>query len=584
MQASFLLFWKQMNEESLCEMDAIKFFCQYPMLQHNYELKSLTNKFLNEALSLSLLLNKQIGYQHNLYLYCAQEKLISITTNVQNEQFILFPRLKPQTIENLVIPPKHNCLACLLKKCQLIKNSHSTLEKINGKCNLAMWFKLALDYMSLHQIPIQTKVYKQKENDDHIVEIIFQNVTYVLDYHSHQVCLKVKNKLLTHFYNTFDLSNAKIIYKTGKSSIKQVKHNTERAVIIKTMKELQPKIYAQSLAFITRLDHPNLNIPYVVSYENNTVEMIMEQMSYTLKEFNTIGAGLHYSNHLKNKLFVLLEVAHGLNYMHRSGFVHRDIKSENVMVNYDYVRDTITGVKIIDFDLSLDVVNNKRYSTWVGTYGYMAPEIKDRCVNINLFKTDVYSFGVLIANFISNSRHYELTKFKHFTANNKAYHPNTLKQLYELCFQCTNVIPEERPDFSWIVKFLLNMYFTEINSNMEFFLKSNCLKFVFQNDAPFDGNEHFVLRNIIEYPESEAINIVQQFPKIIHCKDLNNNTLLHYAVFKNYHHLIRCLCEQNHISSSIVNNQNNSPITIAEHFEQSTAADILKNIPLLEKT
>jgi serine/threonine protein kinase len=84
----------------------------------------------------------------------------------------------------------------------------------------------------------------------------------------------------------------------------------------------------------------------------------------------------------------LAQIVRGLNALHRTGRVHRDVKPSNVMV-------TAEGqVKILDFGLVLDVYDIAGESDVVGTIAYMAPE---QTLSGQLSPAaDWYSLGVIL--------------------------------------------------------------------------------------------------------------------------------------------------------------------------------------------
>ena len=84
----------------------------------------------------------------------------------------------------------------------------------------------------------------------------------------------------------------------------------------------------------------------------------------------------------------------GLKYIHSKGLIHRDIKSDNLML------DNNMNIKIGDLGVST-LFKDKGYftnftelkckNTYVGTFCYMAPEIKEEKPYNE--KIDVYSMG-----------------------------------------------------------------------------------------------------------------------------------------------------------------------------------------------
>eukprot|EP00621_Florenciella_sp_RCC1693_P006269 CAMPEP_0182546090 /NCGR_PEP_ID=MMETSP1323-20130603/35501_1 /TAXON_ID=236787 /ORGANISM="Florenciella parvula, Strain RCC1693" /LENGTH=196 /DNA_ID=CAMNT_0024757283 /DNA_START=222 /DNA_END=808 /DNA_ORIENTATION=- len=90
-----------------------------------------------------------------------------------------------------------------------------------------------------------------------------------------------------------------------------------------------------------------------------------------LGDHSTLGAGF------ENSVVIFAHVCEALSFMHGHGYAHRDIKSENVLVEYDPMPDglfLITGVKVIDLGLACAVNDEMTRRESCGSRGFMAPE------------------------------------------------------------------------------------------------------------------------------------------------------------------------------------------------------------------
>lgn len=83
-----------------------------------------------------------------------------------------------------------------------------------------------------------------------------------------------------------------------------------------------------------------------------------------------------------------LDVARGMSYLHSQGIIHRDLKSENILVGEDL------SVKVADFGISCLEFQSGSGKGFTSTYRWMAPEmIKGKN---HTRKVDVYSFGIVL--------------------------------------------------------------------------------------------------------------------------------------------------------------------------------------------
>jgi TolB-like protein/Tfp pilus assembly protein PilF/predicted Ser/Thr protein kinase len=134
------------------------------------------------------------------------------------------------------------------------------------------------------------------------------------------------------------------------------------------------------------LDHPNICTVYEFdeAEEKTFISMAyVEGLSLTKK----LESG---PLELDEALRIALQVAEGLRKAHKSGVVHRDIKSANIMVTKE------DQAKIMDFGLARMTGTTllTQEGTTMGTIAYMSPEQAQGEVVDH--RTDIWSFGVVL--------------------------------------------------------------------------------------------------------------------------------------------------------------------------------------------
>ena len=86
--------------------------------------------------------------------------------------------------------------------------------------------------------------------------------------------------------------------------------------------------------------------------------------------------------------YICREILKGISWIHKNNRVHRDIKLENILYNFN------GDIKISDFGVSTQLtIERELMATIVGTPTYMAPEIIEG--NGYDFKVDIWAIGVI---------------------------------------------------------------------------------------------------------------------------------------------------------------------------------------------
>ena len=197
--------------------------------------------------------------------------------------------------------------------------------------------------------------------------------------------------------------------------------------------------------------------------EKTTVALFTEFLPYKLKD--SLEKGI-INNTLKVR--VAVEVAFGMNCIHERGMMHRDLKIENVMLNYAY------EAKIIDFDLvhfaAVEEEISRSLTKGIGTFSYMSPEMSNEEEYNN--KTDVYSYGIFL--FFMFTGHLPKQTLKEKMTNEKPIRfPHSSASISKYCIQliknCIEFDPSKRPSFAEIINDMKNHSFAladEIDTNI----------------------------------------------------------------------------------------------------------------------
>ena len=246
----------------------------------------------------------------------------------------------------------------------------------------------------------------------------------------------------------------------------------ENSVAVKTCSESNPAFNEEEFRFevalMCILRHPNI----LTCIGANTSEFFFispYQCHGTLR--SVLDSGLTLS--ALRRLSIAYQIACGMNYLHKYHFIHRDLKSDNILL------DECWNVKVNDFGTSRlhGIIDFTRKDNMIGTLGtfpslysflpfprliifeteWMAPEMYEENFEYDE-KVDVYSFGIVLYEiFTGKYPYYEIEKKyqigDHVLNGGRPIFANeeiAFDRIRVLMKRCWHSKPSKRPSFQSI--------------------------------------------------------------------------------------------------------------------------------------
>ncbi|XP_065618846.1 LEAF RUST 10 DISEASE-RESISTANCE LOCUS RECEPTOR-LIKE PROTEIN KINASE-like 1.1 isoform X2 [Quercus suber] len=156
--------------------------------------------------------------------------------------------------------------------------------------------------------------------------------------------------------------------------------------------------FINEVEILTRLRHKNLVSLYGCTSRHSRELLLV----YEYIPNGTVADHIHGhqatpgSLTWPTRMSIAIETASALAYLHASDIIHRDVKTNNILLDDNFC------VKVADFGLSRLFPNDVSHVSTApqGTPGYVDPEYR-QCYQLTN-KSDVYSFGVVLMELISS--------------------------------------------------------------------------------------------------------------------------------------------------------------------------------------
>lgn len=175
--------------------------------------------------------------------------------------------------------------------------------------------------------------------------------------------------------------------------MKRIQHKIlkeDRALkILKKVSIKSESEFMHEISMLKCIDHPSV-LKYYECYQD-------EFNYYIVTEYCKGGELLTFL--IENRAFnesvaanIMKQILSAVSYCHSKGIVHRDLKTENILIK-DASDINNVQIKIIDFGISCRIQPQEKLTSTFGTPYYMAPEVFKQNYTE---KIDVWSCGVIL--------------------------------------------------------------------------------------------------------------------------------------------------------------------------------------------
>lgn len=163
--------------------------------------------------------------------------------------------------------------------------------------------------------------------------------------------------------------------------------------------------FVREAQVVAQLAHPNIVRIFDSGELDGQNYMVMEYLSG-----QDLGQMIQKDGKLslEQALPLVQQIASALDYAHANGFVHRDIKPGNVLLDSNGMRAVLTDFGIVKFNNTHTVMTVTGYM--LGTFDYVAPEQIQESSNVD-GRADIYALGAMVYQMLTGE-----LPFKHSNA------------------------------------------------------------------------------------------------------------------------------------------------------------------------
>ena len=276
------------------------------------------------------------------------------------------------------------------------------------------------------------------------------------------------------------------------------------------------ELLLNEINFLTNLNNNNIIKLYDFIDSPHNLNLLLEYCNGgNLSDYNTYLKDNKKVMNEKTLQKIIAQISSGLKYLHDHNIIHRDIKLENILINFDEIKNTEENykkinysernfdnsaftLKIADLGLSKNIAETNVASTICGSPLTMSPDLfsNERCYNT---KADLWSLGVITYQLLIGDPPFDGLSINSviFQIKDGIYnYPNNMCVSYEIISFINGLLqfnPEKR--FNW--EQILNHPF--LTGDVEKFHFIN-LENIDKNNLQFDAKKTDNFDNYIWLP------------------------------------------------------------------------------------
>lgn len=269
---------------------------------------------------------------------------------------------------------------------------------------------------------------------------------------------KAKVKKLIEKYNIKKIKKKEVTFKEnigsgGQATVRLGIFENEEVVIKKLSGRLDWKCLADELEIVQTLQHSCIPKFYGLILDDTILCMVFQYIKgVTLDKLDVMAMEKEV------RLDILTKLADTFAYIHKKGYIHRDFKADNVMVDNDL------KVWVIDFGIAKKITDEVAVHTKAkGNVFWVAPEnfdMDDSNKSDVTNKVDIWGFGLLVSFMFSGVEPWTNYSSNQSKVQNKIMEgyafpiPKTIvdKDILAIIKSCTNYDPKERPTFESLLE------------------------------------------------------------------------------------------------------------------------------------